>query len=34
MNYYSMGEFAKLIGKIEQTLRNWGLIEDDASEKS
>ncbi|MHB8125029.1 MAG: MerR family transcriptional regulator, partial [Desulfitobacteriaceae bacterium] len=23
MNYYSIGEFAKLIGKTEQTLRNW-----------
>jgi len=23
LNYYSIGEFAKLIGKTEQTLRNW-----------
>ncbi|NLY42720.1 MAG: IS607 family transposase [Clostridiaceae bacterium] len=23
MKYYSIGEFAKLIGKTEQTLRNW-----------
>lgn len=23
MNYYSIGEFGKLIGKTEQTLRNW-----------
>ena len=23
MNYYSIGEFARLIGKTEQTLRNW-----------
>ncbi|GAB6153314.1 IS607 family transposase [Desulfosporosinus burensis] len=23
MNYYSIGEFSKLIGKTEQTLRNW-----------
>lgn len=23
MNYYSIGKFAKLIGKTEQTLRNW-----------
>ena len=23
MNYYSIGEFAKLIGKTQQTLRNW-----------
>ncbi|WP_396125102.1 MerR family DNA-binding transcriptional regulator [Clostridium sp. CX1] len=23
LKYYSTGEFAKLIGKTEQTLRNW-----------
>ena len=23
MKFYSIGEFAKLIGKTEQTLRNW-----------
>ena len=23
MKYYSIGEFAKLIGKTQQTLRNW-----------
>ncbi|MDQ0174812.1 MerR family DNA-binding transcriptional regulator, partial [Bacillus chungangensis] len=23
MKYYSIGEFAKLIGKTTQTLRNW-----------
>lgn len=23
MNYYSIGEFSKLIGKTQQTLRNW-----------
>jgi len=23
MKYYSIGQFAKLIGKTEQTLRNW-----------
>ncbi|MCE5220251.1 MAG: MerR family transcriptional regulator [Clostridium sp.] len=23
MKYYSIGEFAELIGKTEQTLRNW-----------
>jgi len=23
LKYYSIGEFAKLIGKTEQTLRNW-----------
>jgi hypothetical protein len=23
MKYYSMGEFAELIGKTRQTLRNW-----------
>ena len=23
MKYYSIGEFAKLIGKSQQTLRNW-----------
>lgn len=23
MKYYSIGEFAKLIGKTEQTLINW-----------
>jgi len=23
LNYYSIGEFAKLIGKTVQTLRNW-----------
>ncbi|WP_461200501.1 MerR family transcriptional regulator [Anoxybacillus sp. TBDG-1] len=23
MKYYSIGEFAKLIGRTEQTLRNW-----------
>jgi len=23
LKYYSIGEFAKLIGKTEQALRNW-----------
>ncbi|WP_416387362.1 MerR family DNA-binding transcriptional regulator [Caminicella sporogenes] len=23
MKYYTIGEFAKLIGKAQQTLRNW-----------
>ncbi|WP_143156904.1 MerR family transcriptional regulator, partial [Thermosyntropha lipolytica] len=23
MKYYSIGQFAQLIGKTEQTLRNW-----------
>ncbi|MDP4146847.1 MAG: MerR family transcriptional regulator, partial [Bacillota bacterium] len=23
MKYYAIGEFAELIGKTEQTLRNW-----------